>query len=146
MRPHAGFSLLEVMCAVVLLGIGLAGLTQGLTTALSSSKESERQTAAALLAAGQIEQLRARGYLTDGETEGEGAGGLALYRWKQTISRTDIDGLHEVVVAVELAKTSRPIYELRTLLFDPPVDSLADARPGSRDSRQTGREKKGGKR
>ena len=45
----AGFSLIEVMCAILILGIALVGLTQGLTTALSSSKESEQQTMAALL-------------------------------------------------------------------------------------------------
>jgi hypothetical protein len=45
------------------------GLTQGITTALGSSKESELQTTGALFAAGQIELLRAEKDLTDGTTE-----------------------------------------------------------------------------
>ena len=126
MNRTAGFSLIEVMCAILILGIGLVGLTQGLTTALSSSKESELQTSAALIAAGRMETLRADGYLKDGVEDGEGGEGFALYRWKQTISSTTIDGLHEVEVVVENAKSGKTIYELRTLLFDPPLDSSQD--------------------
>ena len=79
-RCKSGFSLVEVMCAILILGIALAGLTQGVTTALTSSKESELQTTAALYAAGQIESLRAEGYLSDGETQGDCGEGLSLYR------------------------------------------------------------------
>ena len=126
MNRTAGFSLIEVMCAILILGIGLVGLTQGLTTALSSSKESELQTSAALIAAGRMETLRADGYLKDGVEDGEGGEGLSLYRWTQTITRTTIDGLHQVEVVVENAKSGKTIYELRTLLFDPPLDSSQD--------------------
>jgi len=134
MNRTAGFSLIEVMCAILILGIGLVGLTQGLTTALSSSKESEWQTSAALIAAGRIETLRADGYVKDGVEDGEGGEGFALYRWKQTISSTTIDGLHEVEVVVENAKSGQTIYELRTLLFDPPLDSSRDESSKRRNS------------
>jgi type IV pilus modification protein PilV len=134
MNRTAGFSLIEVMCAILILGIGLVGLTQGLTTALSSSKESELQTSAALIAAGRMETLRADGYLKDGVEDGEGGEGLSLYRWTQTITSTTIDGLHEVEVAVENAKSGKTIYELRTLLFDPPLDSSQDESSKRRNS------------
>ena len=121
------------MCAILILGIGLVGLTQGLTVALQSGKESELQTTAALLAAGQIETLRADGFVTDGETDGDGDGSLSLYHWKQSVTGTRIEGLHEVVVVVEHSKTGKLIYELRTLLFDPPLSSLLDESPGKKD-------------
>jgi len=123
MNHNAGFSLVEVMVAILILGIALVGLTQGITTALSSSKESELQTVAALFAAGQIETLRAEKDLTDGKTDGDCGAGLPLYRWKQTISPTDIDGLHDVDVRVENSRTGAAIYELETLLFQIPDDS-----------------------
>ena len=107
------------MCAILILGVGLVGLTQGITVALTSSKESEIQTTAALLAAGQMETLRAEGFMVEGVTEGEGGEGLGLYSWRQTVSPTATDGLFDVTVAVENSKTGRSIYELRTLLFDP---------------------------
>ena len=131
---NAAFSLVEVMCAIIILGIALVGLTQGTTTALSSNKESELQTTAALIAAGKIETLRAEGYLLDGITEGEGGEGLSLYRWKQSITSTSLDGLHEVTVVVENSKTGTAIYELRTLLFDPPSYSNSDGSSDRKDS------------
>ncbi len=135
----AGFSLTEVLCAILILGIGIVGLTQGITTALSSSKESELQTTAALLAAGRIETLRAEGYLVDGESEGECGADLALYHWKQSITSTTIDGLHEVEVVVQNSQSGQAIYELRTLLFDPPVYSTLDESSNRRDSAESKR-------
>jgi prepilin-type N-terminal cleavage/methylation domain-containing protein len=139
---NAGFSLVEVMCAILILGIALAGLTQGVTTALTSSKESELQTTAALVAAGLIETLRAEGNLSDGATEGECGEGLSLYRWKQSITRAGIDGLHEVDVVVQNAKTGEPIYELQTLLFQPPDEPVGS---GSRRPNEPGSRRRGGR-
>jgi prepilin-type N-terminal cleavage/methylation domain-containing protein len=123
MNHNAGFSLVEVMIAIVILGIALVGLTQGITTALSSSKESEVQTVAALFAAGQIELLRAEKDLADGTTDGDCGATLPLYGWKQTVSPTDVAGLHDVDVVVENSQTGAEIFELKTLLFEPPDDS-----------------------
>jgi prepilin-type N-terminal cleavage/methylation domain-containing protein len=140
-RRSSGFSLVEVMCAILILGIALAGLTQGVTTALTSSKESELQTTAALVAAGLVETLRAEGNLSDGATEGECGEGLSLYRWKQSITRAGIDGLHEVDVVVQNAKTGQSIYELQTLLFQPPDEPAGS---GSRRPNEPGSQRRGG--
>lgn len=117
---NAGFSLIEVMVAILILGVAVVGLTQGFTTALDSSKDSEQQTAAALFAAGQIETLRAETGMTDETTEGDCGDDLPLYKWRQTVSATDIDGLHDVDVVVESAKTGEMVFELKTLLFEVP--------------------------
>jgi type IV pilus modification protein PilV len=139
---QAGFSLLEVMCAILILGVGLVGLTQGITAALKSSKESELQTTAALLAAAQIETLRADGFVIDGETDGDGEGDLSLYHWKQSVTSTRVEGLHEIEVLVENANTGKTIYELRTLLFDPPLSSLDE----STSRKDSGKKKEGHRR
>ena len=119
-----GFSLVEVMVAILILGVALAGLTHGITTALVSSKDSELQATAALFAAGKIETLRAEQDVENGETDGDGGAGLESYHWKQTISATDTDGLHEVVVAVTDVRNKQEILELRTLLFQPGDDTV----------------------
>ena len=69
MAFKAGFSLVEVLCATLILSVALVGLVQGLSTALASNKESELQTSASLIAAGLIETLRAEGDLTDGTVD-----------------------------------------------------------------------------
>ena len=138
---RSAFSLIEVLCAILILGVALAGLTHGITTAISSSKESELQTTAALYAAGLMETLRAEGILIDGETEGTCGEGLSLYRWRESIATTRIDGLHDVKVVVENSRTGKTIYELQTLLFEPTEDSTPKDTSKRKDSKS---QKKGG--
>jgi prepilin-type N-terminal cleavage/methylation domain-containing protein len=136
MTQHAAFTLVEVMVAIVILAIALTGLTQGITTALASSKESELQATAALFAAGQVELMRAESGLTDGTDQGDCGAALPLYRWKQTVSPTDIDGLHDVDVVVENSQTGAEIYELKTLLFEIPVDSSSKSKTSKTKGRR----------
>jgi prepilin-type N-terminal cleavage/methylation domain-containing protein len=140
---NSGFSLVEVMCAILILGIALAGMTQGITTALSSSKESELQTTASLFAAGLIETLRAEEDLKDGVTDGDCGEGLSLYRWTETVSSAGIDGLHQVDVVVSNAKTGKSIYELQTMLFQAPKDS--SVRSVRRPNESSARKGRGGR-
>jgi general secretion pathway protein I len=120
---NAGFSLVEVMVAILILGVTLAGLTHGITTALASSKESEQQTTAALFAAGKIETLRAEGDWVNGETDGDCGTGFEAYHWRQTISDAGVDGLHDVDVVIESARDNQQIFELKTELFEPVGDA-----------------------
>jgi len=137
MKRHAAFSLVEVMVAVVILAIAITGLTQGITTALGSSKESELQATAALYASGQIEMLRAQSDWSDGDFQGDCGAALSLYRWRETISPTDIDGLHEVTVVIEQSQTGSPIYELKTMLFQIPTDSSNKSKSKKNKGNQT---------
>ena len=116
--------MVEVMVAILILGIALVGLVEGVNTALLSNKDSEAQTSAALLAAGQIEALRADALgIEDGEKEGDFGDELPLYRWRQTIRGTQTEGLHDVTVVVENSKSGKMVYELKTMLFEKPYIS-----------------------
>jgi prepilin-type N-terminal cleavage/methylation domain-containing protein len=136
-RHIAGFSLIEVIVAVAILSIALVGLAHGISVALSSSKEAELQTTASMFAAGLIEELRAEGGITDGQTQGDCGEELALYRWTASISAAGIDGLHEVDVSIQNTHTGRDIYTLRTLLFEVPPDS--DTKKSDSKSRKRSR-------
>jgi prepilin-type N-terminal cleavage/methylation domain-containing protein len=126
-RHHGGFSLIEVMCAILIMGVALVALTRGLTAALASTKDSEVQTTVVELAAGQIETLRASAVLTDETTEGDFGGSLAKYKWTQTVSPGGVDGLHQVEVEVTDAKSGATLYKLTTLLFDSYYPSSTDS-------------------
>jgi prepilin-type N-terminal cleavage/methylation domain-containing protein len=122
-RSNAGFSLVEVMVAILILGVGIAGLTEGIATALRSARESQLVGAAMLEAEGVIELLRAEGYVSDGTTEGDCSPALKPHRWTRTVSATDLEGLHDVEVRVEDGRTGKTICELRTLVFEAPTSS-----------------------
>jgi len=122
-----GFSLLEVIISIAVLAVAVVGLTEGISLALQSNKDSEWQSTAALFASGLIETLRAEGDYVNGDTQGDCGEGLSLYRWKQSITSAGLDGLHEVTVTVENAKTGKPIYELQTLLFAASDDTTSNA-------------------
>jgi prepilin-type N-terminal cleavage/methylation domain-containing protein len=135
-RHHnGGFSLIEVMCAILIMGVALVALTRGMTTALASSKDSEIQSTVVGLAAGQIETLRASAVLTDDTTEGDFGDSFPRYKWEQTISPAEVDGLHQVDVSVKDARTGATLYKLTTLLFDSdyPTSSLSDAKQKQRE-------------
>ncbi len=134
-RHQAGFSLVEVMVAILVLGIAVVGLTGGLTTALRSGKETELQTTASLFAAGQIELLRAQGGLSDGVTQGDCGSGLPLYKWEQSVSPGGLDGLHTVSVVIKDARNDKEIYDLRTMLFEAPDSSVTNGTAARADSR-----------
>lgn len=111
------------MFAILILGVGIAGMARGVTASLSASKESEIQTRAALFAAGRIEFLRADGYYNEGDEEGQCGVALTGYSWKQTIKKTDQDGLFHVTIKVLTAPESdKQVFMLETLLFEPPLD------------------------
>ena len=142
MRSNGGFSLVEVMCAILILGIGMVGFIQGVTTALGSSKESELQTTAVLLASGKIEQLRAEGGVEDGVTDGDCGEDFPNYQWKQTVSSTSIRGLHEVELTIESTASGKQICELRTMLFEPYVPTESERK--NEDKNGKPRERKRG--
>jgi general secretion pathway protein I len=134
-RHNGGFSLIEVMCAILIMGLALVALTHGLTTALGSTKDSEVETTVVSLAAGQIETLRAGAVLSDGTTDGDFGDSFPKYSWEQTIAPGEVDGLHQVDVLVKDAKSGATLYQLTTLLFDSdyPSTSTSDAKAKQRD-------------
>jgi hypothetical protein len=93
----------------------------GINTAVVSGKESEIQSQAALLAAGQMESVRADGLYVEGETTGEFDGDLSIYSYRQNIAAREPEGLYEVTVAIEKTDSGEQVYELKTMLFDPPT-------------------------
>ena len=140
-RQQAGFSLVEVMFAILILGIALVGFVQGVTTALGSSKDSELQTTGMLLAAGKIEELRAEGWLEDGVSDGDCGESLPNYQWRQTITGTAIKGLHQIELVIESAKSGTQICELHTMLFEPYVAAENERKNEGKDDKSRKKKK-----
>ena len=116
-----GFSLIEILCAVMVLGVALVGLAEGITVSLHMGKEAQRYTTAVLLATGRMETIRAEGDFIAGEETGDFGDDFALYGWSQNISETGLNGLHSVRVEVLLDSTKEQLYKLEALLFQVPI-------------------------
>ena len=119
-----GFSLVEVICALLVLGIGVVGITEGLALGVRTSKEAESQTAASLLAASRIEFLRADKILIAGVENGAFEPPFSRFVWRQTVTETQIRGLYDVRVEVFRPPGTQQLGELQTLLFERPTDAL----------------------
>jgi prepilin-type N-terminal cleavage/methylation domain-containing protein len=134
-RHQAGFSLIEVMCAILIMGVALVALTHGITTALGSIKDSEVRTTVVSLAAGQLETLRAGGVLLDETTDGDFGESFPKYSFEQTVAPSDVDGLHQVDIVVKDAKSGATLFKLTTLLFDNdyPGSTASDAKEKQRE-------------
>ena len=135
MSRRAGFSLVEALVSLLILGMGIVGISQGLTLSYGSSRAAESRTAAALLASARLELIRAEGMILAGEDEGDFGAGYDGWTWKESIVETPIEGLHEVAVSVHRAPGGEKVYELRTLLYDMPwLGASTDAAGGASDT------------
>ena len=140
MSRRAGFSLIEALVSLLILGIGIVGISQGLTLSYGSSRAAESRTAAALLASARIELIRAEGTILAGEDEGDFGAGYDGWTWKESIVETPIEGLYEVAVSVHRAPGGEKVYELRTLLYDMPwLGAATDATGSGSDARRSSR-------
>jgi type IV pilus modification protein PilV len=97
-RSNRGFSLIEVLVAVVILSVGLLALASLQLSVIRSSSEAKAEAAAAAIAKDQIEHLRSFTTVVPGYrdnidtttwanvTDNGGLGGVA-FQWQQTVTR-----------------------------------------------------------
>ncbi len=139
LSKRSGFSLIEVLVAVVLLSLGLVGIMEGITLTLASSRDEQLHTVAVMLAEGHLEQLRTDGFLFEGEDDGDFGTDFPRFQWRRKIEETGVSGLHDVSVSVELAETEQVLYQLVTQIFETPLAPLEDEEPDPRRKRRRGR-------
>lgn len=124
-RPEGGYTLVEVMVALVILTIGIAGVTSGLTTVTFANVHANEQARATSLAVQKLEELKAlpaSELVSEGamSVTAEGIEGSGPYRRKVEVVRSTV-GLKvaEVTVDVEYpaGRLGRRHVQLFTLVY-----------------------------
>ena len=102
---ESGFTLLEVLAALSILGFSLLVLLQ--TDGLNSSRtlHSQRLLGAVRLAGEQMEEVFSSG--TEGLTSGEGGDENGVYLWERVVVDTVYAGLKEVQLTVTWSEGRR---------------------------------------
>ena len=116
-----GFTLLEVMASLAILGMGILMVIQLFSGGLGLARAARDQTEAVLLAREKISEALASAHLTAGVTRGEAPGGL---RWELRVAPYETDlraanpalSIMSVEVSVRGGRDGRGgVYRIRTL-------------------------------
>jgi len=100
-RPEGrGFTLVEILAALLIFGLVVVALLEGLAGTTSIQGDLAAMQRAAMLAENVLEEVRLEGSLEAGETSGRFDGEDSAYGWKTTIAKTSTTDLMEVSVRV----------------------------------------------
>jgi len=93
---RGGFTLIEVMVAMAILGLGLTAVLEVISTGTALGHNVHRTTEALVLARWKVGQLQIEGFPPLGEREGTFAAPFDGFRWETEVTPTDEENLREV--------------------------------------------------
>ncbi len=113
-----GFTLLEVLVALVVVALALTALLRAASLGASALDRERQLTLATWVAQNVLASTRLRGGLpATGRTEGDERQGPFQYRWTLTVSNTDEPGIRRADVQVfSDAATGEPVTTLSGFL------------------------------
>jgi len=117
-RNNTGFTLIEVLVAMVILSVGLLGTAALITGIISSNKLSNRISTATVLAQDKMEEIKGAGYAgADDEAGTEPYGGVnfPLYKRITGVVAGNPAGMKTVTVTVSWDSDAHSV-ELKTIL------------------------------
>ncbi|HEY1899246.1 MAG TPA: type II secretion system minor pseudopilin GspI [Steroidobacteraceae bacterium] len=107
MTTHRGFTLIEVLVALVIVALGMSALLETLGSAADTATWLRDKTFAQWIGFNQLEQVRLSGTLPSaGSTDGELDYAGRHWRWHQEVSDLGFPGVFRIDVRVEPADTS----------------------------------------
>ncbi|MBI2264037.1 MAG: type II secretion system protein [Armatimonadetes bacterium] len=99
-RSRTGFTLVEVIVALALVGTALLALLSSVSTAVRAEAVYSRHTRAVFLARQKLEQVGRQETLTPAHMEGNFAPDFPNFDWQVTIESTQVPGLYKVSAQV----------------------------------------------
>jgi prepilin-type N-terminal cleavage/methylation domain-containing protein len=97
---RTGFTLIEVMASLALVGIILPATLAGVGLAMSLMDEAREQSEAAALSSGKLDEITATGDWRTGDAEGDFGPDWSKYRWRKEVNEWEEPSLSEVRLTV----------------------------------------------
>ena len=138
MNHRRGFTLIEVLVALIIVALGAAAVLTALRTAADSAQRQRERMLAGQVAMNRISEARLEPeWPSTGTREGSAEMGGRRWQWRQEIGRTSFDGVVQITVRVRpevqsgLKADEGWLVTLtgargRSLLADPGADRLWD--------------------
>ena len=126
-RRHRGFTLIEVMVALVIIAISLTGMAVTMGGMLNNATTLRERTYASWIAQNKIVEMRLANIVPEvGETSGEIEYANTFWDWRAEVSETGIENLYRV--DVEIARPASPdsIRTVTGFLGEPIVPGLSN--------------------
>lgn len=115
-----GFTLLEVMVALVIISLALAGVAGSMGQMIDTANTMRDRTYASWIAQNKITELRLSGILPEvGETSGEEDYANTTWAWTANISETGIENLMKVDVSVSYPGVDQPVRLVTGFIGEP---------------------------
>jgi type II secretory pathway pseudopilin PulG len=99
-RPTGGFTLLEAIVSVAVMGIGQVAVLEAYGAAMRLSLQDENLTTATFLARGKMEEVLKERYLTAGTDKGDFGEEFEGFTWTAEIADSPVEGLETITVTV----------------------------------------------
>ena len=115
-----GFTLIEVMVALVIISLALAGVAGSMGQMIDTANTMRDRTYASWIAQNKITELRLSGVIQDvGETSGEEDYANTTWAWSAEISETGIENLMKVDVSVFYPGVDVPVRLVTGFIGEP---------------------------
>ena len=122
-----GFTLLEVMVALVIVSLALAGVAASMGQMIDTANTMRDRTFASWIAQNKITEMRLAGVVPDvGESSGDVDFANASWSWTAEVSETGVENLLKVEVAVSYAGFDQPVRQVTGFIGEPVAPGQAN--------------------
>jgi general secretion pathway protein I len=122
-----GFTLLEVMVALLIISLSLIAMAQTMGGALSKATAMRERTYASWIAQNKIVEVRLTNEIPEvGRTSGEEEFANSTWEWSVEVSETGIENLLRLDVSISIAGADEPVRTVTGFMGEPIIPGVSN--------------------
>lgn len=119
-RRETGFTLIEVMVALVIVSLSLAGIAASMGQMIDTANTMRDRTFASWIAQNKITEMRIAGVIPEvGESSDDVDYANMSWTWTANVSETGVENLMKVDVAVSYAGFDEAVFKVTGFIGEP---------------------------